>query len=879
MVEVQQLHEPQSVHVSIKPCLQQLSSPKASLLKLQKPETPNGCHEARRPSQQSPDNMHVQELVLSKSTTDDGSNDSAALFSLEVDDSTQLATVRPRLGSVLLVESMSASQVVLRLQPSTEHSTPCQPSIPSDTVEGFSRCDPDVSSGHNQPEVERVRSTITKEQLSAAQLAVQRSLRGLTGTDLIRPQDADGVSGRDGRSFKRASAPVGSWIIHNDRRGAPSTHHATGGFNVPPNERFPCPPSSAATWTSSEGSPNESTLATQADQDNAATQASNQPRRVDFVTTDDRNLEHKSNGTSSDRLGGREMMRSRRLSMPARAFSHDSCRETKILSGQQPSHSSHSPTDFFFGEQQLRSRPRHQLPVPIRPYNAAVNNGSARTVQRGCQIPGLVTRSFGNGGGLTAHDQAAAVQRPSSRQCNRPSSRQACVPPSAELQQKLASREHQLRDRVVLPLKSSLRGSEQLWTSRCLARPDHDARVVRDPITDNRGRQSIPLNNLFAAAAAAAAGAAQVRTLSAPPNGKMPTEDSTGSAHSTSLHDRPSPAPDGNDKRGAQHQVSQHSQVFGASYQSVDLSAGRQGIPGPAQGSSNQKEHSLVQGGLGAQSAYFTDMQQQQQQQQHAAQARGPGQDLMTQMPGGHNDAWIPPMAHASFYPLPPGSEHSSRLLPSFVIDPRDKQLDTSPFMDSSEAPACSRPAPAAAASSLPLSFTEFDNSSHLAPQPSFFHNVQQQHIPLSTPGHLTETWDLSRPTSGYMPTQEPAIQFPATEGSGTELLDRLGVRCFSDSTSGRPDIELSVLQDMNMLGARTISAPGVPANSLEGPEGLLNLHNPYDLPDPGTPATSSTHHVITSAPTNTNEAIESQLSSPFRPPASMFSFLDGDDS
>ena len=43
------------------------------------------------------------------------------------------------------------------------------------------------------PDAERASSNITAEQLSAAQLAVQRATRGLTGPEAARVLDADGT--------------------------------------------------------------------------------------------------------------------------------------------------------------------------------------------------------------------------------------------------------------------------------------------------------------------------------------------------------------------------------------------------------------------------------------------------------------------------------------------------------------------------------------------------------------------------------------------------------------------------------------------------------------------------------------------------------------
>lgn len=77
----------------------------------------------------------------------------------------------------------------------------------------------------------RSRATITKEQLSAAQLAVQRSLRGLTGAESSLPHDAEGPSSRESRSYKRSSAPSGSYVNSHERRTTsehPSGQHLSG---------------------------------------------------------------------------------------------------------------------------------------------------------------------------------------------------------------------------------------------------------------------------------------------------------------------------------------------------------------------------------------------------------------------------------------------------------------------------------------------------------------------------------------------------------------------------------------------------------------------------------------------------------------------------
>lgn len=55
-------------------------------------------------------------------------------------------------------------------------------------------------------EAERGRPNITKEQLSAAQLAVQRSLRGLTGPDAAKTLEGDPSLASEGRALKRGSA-------------------------------------------------------------------------------------------------------------------------------------------------------------------------------------------------------------------------------------------------------------------------------------------------------------------------------------------------------------------------------------------------------------------------------------------------------------------------------------------------------------------------------------------------------------------------------------------------------------------------------------------------------------------------------------------------
>lgn len=73
---------------------------------------------------------------------------------------------------------------------------------------------------------DRSRATITKEQMSAAQLAVQRSLRGLTGVESPRSHDGDNSASRESRSYKRASAPSGSYAGSHERRS--TSEHASG---------------------------------------------------------------------------------------------------------------------------------------------------------------------------------------------------------------------------------------------------------------------------------------------------------------------------------------------------------------------------------------------------------------------------------------------------------------------------------------------------------------------------------------------------------------------------------------------------------------------------------------------------------------------------
>ena len=69
-------------------------------------------------------------------------------------------------------------------------------------------------------EAERGRSSITKEQLSAAQVAVQRSLRGLIGPDAARTLEGDSSLAADSRALTHDyDHPPGEWRWEGDTQG------------------------------------------------------------------------------------------------------------------------------------------------------------------------------------------------------------------------------------------------------------------------------------------------------------------------------------------------------------------------------------------------------------------------------------------------------------------------------------------------------------------------------------------------------------------------------------------------------------------------------------------------------------------------------------
>eukprot|EP00208_Stichococcus_sp_RCC1054_P006791 CAMPEP_0206142320 /NCGR_PEP_ID=MMETSP1473-20131121/16408_1 /ASSEMBLY_ACC=CAM_ASM_001109 /TAXON_ID=1461547 /ORGANISM="Stichococcus sp, Strain RCC1054" /LENGTH=371 /DNA_ID=CAMNT_0053537267 /DNA_START=253 /DNA_END=1364 /DNA_ORIENTATION=+ len=143
-------------------------------------------------------------------------------FTLHIDDGAELATVRPRAGSFLLVESMSATEVVLRLRPAAGQ-LPSVSGGPQASTAGGTATPGGQRSGEPD-EAERGRPNITKEQLSAAQLAVQRSLRGLTGPDAAKTLEGDPSLASEGRALKRGSANMTNNLLSRPSSGCDHTH-------------------------------------------------------------------------------------------------------------------------------------------------------------------------------------------------------------------------------------------------------------------------------------------------------------------------------------------------------------------------------------------------------------------------------------------------------------------------------------------------------------------------------------------------------------------------------------------------------------------------------------------------------------------------------
>lgn len=891
----------------------------------------------------------------SKFRVDEPVEDISALFTLHVDETTQLATVRPRLGSLLLVESMSASQIVLRLQPPTNHSISTPPMTPPLVIcavsESSSTPDREILPGKIQADGERVRSTITKEQLSAAQMAVQRSLRGLTGADITssRSRDADIACGREIRSFKRASAPVASWS--HERRvalGYPSGSRDS-------SQEHPCPPSSVMSWSSGRSSPTESTLVITPHEGGAPHQVKPQSRRIRAPTTGDCD-EDRSSGGQQDvyRVGGREASRARRRMAAPQGFSDGGNIEPGVSIRRGSSNHFGRHSENAHGVQLSHIRPHHQ-PVPPLPPARLPGGGSANISRRSAQQGALLHQqatgpgASGNGDSIAEQNLAAAraphygqqAQPVSGRQSpprtrTRPSSRHVSLPPSV-VDLVRSGRGSQLVDPDHVATKSpKVTAHEPYLHAEMLARAtpvSHGVKFWSDEYSgrpspgvggaNKGGRRSVPPDDIAIGAAAAAA--SYDRTPSAPAlctQSGVPevTDDATAAITQwSSLRVSPPRIPFRSDVAATE------------ALEEVERSHRQELLLRPEESETVRQIAKDMMEGYQSQGSTALDTFRPQNtytqglphQQQTAHHTMGNDSNQAALLAGDLSNTWARSAAQASFYPLPAGSDQSARLSNIAIFDGGAPAHEAVHFAPPAPALQGGLRTHSKAPSALHLAAPYASSAAHQSYQPYHLgrqQQLQQQQFDItSRPGSIIRETMLPSGKFAELPSQSSRHQLEAQHlgvlpwappgirrasepaftpdgaslqlgsrngGVSADLFGRLGERAFSaeTTTSDGQGERLSVLHHPSLLGDWTHDSCTTAPYSAAGPGDLPNLRSLRAPAAFNSSDTRGNHHVNThggqpSLSVDTSESFDSQIPSPYPLPASMFAFLDGDDS